>query len=668
MATVDKVNDNGSVYDIADSTARGAATSAETLANEAKTLATKANNKLKFNAKSEFPVEGTSSTLYIATDENKIYVWNSTNSEYDELTSSADTTEIENRLTELEDDNTDNKTRLDNLETDNINIKNDIEDIEDKIVDLKAIKSGTLPISFTAADETEIPFTIYGNNEINSKTITGVLPLTFTAKSGTAVDWVIEGNDENGTENFFGDYETFPSTHIANVNAWTSYDSSGLCQRVKCEGNTEYTLSFANTSSLFRISASSTNDVPTANNPVIVQRLVNTTNSNSETFTTPNNAKFIIVQISYYEQELLNSAMLVKGSTAPDHYIPYQQGVGERTKNLFDKSNAEMKGHFYPSSNNKIAVSNSIGSITVPCEPLKTYTIKKLQSTRFQAFTTSEYPVSNGNRSDVVADNTATSLSITSRSDDHYLTIYLWSNSTDTLTYDDIINTVVVVQDSTAPQTYIPYGYQIPLTISQQGQPDKTYDIYIGDSPLTEGETISKTSTGVDIELFEGENTVSTTLYNKPETSIITYTDYIGVGEYENGQWQIPLTLNDSDIIVPIDAPLVEGESVNGTFTSVIGDNTLDTTLSNKPNVDIGLSSRINIIENNLTTINDRLTNSEDDIATLSGYISTMSEQITTMAADIEELKSKSNPVNGYIPISVNSFMSTNTTVEEVTE
>lgn len=45
-------------------------------------------------------------------------------------------------------------------------------------------------------------------------------------------------------------------------------------------------------------------------------------------------------------------------------------------------------------------------------------------------------------------------------------------------------------------------------------------DIYIGDSPLTKGETVSKTSTGVDIELFEGENTVSTTLYNKPEMEI----------------------------------------------------------------------------------------------------------------------------------------------------
>lgn len=63
-------------------------------------------------------------------------------------------------------------------------------------------------------------------------------------------------------------------------------------------------------------------------------------------------------------------------------------------------------------------------------------------------------------------------------------------------------------------------GYYVPLTISQAGQTDKSVDIYIGDSPLTEGETVSKTSTGVDIELFEGENTVSTTLYNKPKMEI----------------------------------------------------------------------------------------------------------------------------------------------------
>lgn len=67
----------------------------------------------------------------------------------------------------------------------------------------------------------------------------------------------------------------------------------------------------------------------------------------------------------------------------------------------------------------------------------------------------------------------------------------------------------------TTPE-FIPYGYQVPITVSQTGQTYKNYVIYIGDSQLTDGETITKSSTGVDIELFEGENTVSTTLTNKP--------------------------------------------------------------------------------------------------------------------------------------------------------
>lgn len=151
MATVDKVNDNGSVYDIADSTARGAATSAETLANEAKALATTANNKLKFNAKSEFPVEGTSSTLYIATDENKIYVWDSTNSEYSELTSSTDTTEIENRLTAIEEDNVDINNKIDSNTEDIATLGGHISNMSEQITtinaDIEELKSKSNPVN-----------------------------------------------------------------------------------------------------------------------------------------------------------------------------------------------------------------------------------------------------------------------------------------------------------------------------------------------------------------------------------------------------------------------------------------------------------------------------------------------------------------------------------------
>ena len=592
MATVDKVNDNGSVYDIADSTARGAATSAETLAGEAKALATTANNKLKFNAKSEFPVEGTSSTLYIATDENKIYVWNSTNSEYDELTSSVDTTEIENRLTELEEDNVD--------------IKNDIEDIEDKIVDLKAIKSGTLPISFIADDETEIPFTIYGNNEINNTTITGTLPLTFTTyTAGAASDWEIEGNDEPGTENLFNKNAKDADNGYVN-NAYLTSDG-GMTGSATAWYISEYIP--INSMSYYTLVN------VTGNSPSLCWYDITKTyisgfkynNQSTITAQAPANAAFCRVTIKQSSGPNEDTFMLVKGSTAPDHYIPYQKGVGERTKNLWNLTIEQ--GSFDPATGSTAGGSRRVRTAESILLSANSWTVAITGADRCGVYV---YDTS-GNYIKSESEYYWQALPHTFTLSGERKVKFVFSTNDDAQITPSMISQAMLVEGSTAPDSFIPFGYEIPLTVSQTGQTDKNYDIFIGDSPLTEGETVSKQSTGVDLELFEGENTISTTLYNKPETSI-TYPDYIGVGEYNNGQWQIPLTLNDSDIIVPIDAPLVEGESVNGTFTSVIGNNTLDTTLSNKPNADIDLGSRINIIENNLTTINDRLTNTENRI------------------------------------------------------
>ena len=57
--------------------------------------------------------------------------------------------------------------------------------------------------------------------------------------------------------------------------------------------------------------------------------------------------------------------------------------------------------------------------------------------------------------------------------------------------------------------------YIIPLSVNGD-----TVNLPIGNAPLTAGQRITKTSTGVDIELIEGENTITTTLYNKPEMTI----------------------------------------------------------------------------------------------------------------------------------------------------
>lgn len=69
-------------------------------------------------------------------------------------------------------------------------------------------------------------------------------------------------------------------------------------------------------------------------------------------------------------------------------------------------------------------------------------------------------------------------------------------------------NTSMIVINQPLPSTYIPYGYQIPLTINSQ-----TYTIYL-DSPLGEGESISLAEAGIQIPTTDGENilTVDTTV------------------------------------------------------------------------------------------------------------------------------------------------------------
>lgn len=208
------------------------------------------------------------------------------------------------------------------------------------------------------------------------------------------------------------------------------------------------------------------------------------------------------------------------------------EGVGERTANMFNKNAPYTLNKYLNTSG--VEVSGSTWGISeyIPIEGDTTYTAYNLSGGGASACWYDE----NKNFIGGEAYSGATSKSFALPANAKYIRLTL------RLINPSNVDTLMLIEGTTPPVKYIPFGYQVPIAVSQTGQTDKTVDIYIGDSPLTEGETVSKQSTGVDIELFEGENTISTTLNNKPETSI-TYTDYVGVGEYVNGQWQIPLAV-----------------------------------------------------------------------------------------------------------------------------
>ena len=413
------------------------------------------------------------------------------------------------------------------------------------------------------------------------KTITGVLPLTFTSKGGNAVDWVIEGNDDNGTENLF-DAEKYVAgvrttgygiskiastaneisvTPISNYSTWytvpTRKKSDGNMPqtagtqlvKIDAEGEQAYTLNLSSNNPLTGTLTFTNENFETLNENYIVFSSAIL----PFTFTTPQGTKYIFLRFGNNNVDsdtIITNVMIVEGSTAPDHYIPYQQGVGQRTENLFDigtsasdyvgasigveideynlSMNIVASGSTWTYRNKKILTT---GEHTVSLSSDKTYPrvyIALRNQDDSGWLTDSDASISgfsynsyyHGWFKDVsrTTGNVATSVIIPSCL---YWQIGFGYNSiaANVGTIGTLSN-IMLVEGSTVPDHYIPYGYQIPLTVSQQGQPDKSYTFYIGDTPLTEGQQVSKTSTGQDIELFEGENTISTTLYNKPEMEI----------------------------------------------------------------------------------------------------------------------------------------------------
>lgn len=390
----------------------------------------------------------------------------------------------------------------------------------------------TLPMTVSAYGGNATDWEIYGNNNPVVETITGTLPLTLTtAKAGAADTWTIYGNDDNGTENILNVYATnsengyILSAFLKTDNTTSDNNSFMVSEYFPISPNTTYALSsIVNYGTSTAICFYDTNKVFISGERLYVG------GTETANVTTPINAAFYrtTVQIS---QQVSETAMIVKGSTAPDHFIPYQKGVGERTEQLF----ADTVGKQVITAAagiSFVAIINN--SMTLAAGR---YTIHYYQSTSMTSNTRNTllvYAVATGEQT---YESSATNHNLDAGwyswtfdiPNDGSYQMRIWIvNASDEV---KATNFILTKGETATPTEYIPYGYQVPLIVSQTGQTDKTYDIYIGDSPLTEGETVSKQSTGVDLELFEGENTVSTTLYNKPNTSITYNSSVLGVGE-----------------------------------------------------------------------------------------------------------------------------------------
>lgn len=163
------------------------------------------------------------------------------------------------------------------------------------------------------------------------------------------------------------------------------------------------------------------------------------------------------------------------GTPTPENPIVPSE-CGERTGNLFDKNTASTGG--YISASGITPSANGVRSVYIQVKPSTSYYISNsISISSFYAgvyYDVDKEPISNISLS-------ATSSTITTPSNAAYIRIN---------TIVTRLDNCMLTEGSTAPTSYIPYGYKLPLISGST-----PVDIYLGDDTLSTEEYVDS-STG----------------------------------------------------------------------------------------------------------------------------------------------------------------------------
>ena len=454
--------------------------------------------------------------------------------------------------------------------------------------DVKTL-TGALPLTFTTSETALRSWTIYGADIEHVETASGK-SITFYTDEDKLRDWVIYGNDENGTKNLLE--ITATSTTISGVTFTVDKTSGTITVNGTASVVTRFPVSIV-TAGDFYFSCQMPRG---SNNTYYLYVYDRTTGANVKTWdgvTTTSSiydsdsyevkivdghetSAYIRIAKGYIANNVVFKPMLRPANTTAT-FEPYQIGVGQRTKNLLeiteethtingvtftvDKQAGTVTANGTASANARFDFHTT--EMTVNATDIINGIPDGASSSTYYILAEFE---NGANAFDSTLDNTAIGDRPNFTPRVLNWRIYVISGQT--------VNNLVFKPMLRAADTdagFIPYGYEVPLTVSQTGHTDKTYGIYIGDTPLTEGETVSKSSTGVDIATAGGNNTITTSLYNHPDMSI-TYNEFTGVGILTANLFMIALKLKaggqtESAFNLLMNKPLRAGETLTSEQT-----------------------------------------------------------------------------------------------------
>lgn len=126
------------------------------------------------------------------------------------------------------------------------------------------------------------------------------------------------------------------------------------------------------------------------------------------------------------------------------------------TAQKYDKDTQPITS-LYTGTGSLIAKGTTTKSTYMPCEPNTTYTVSKMASSRFVVAETAVLPDEGVIFMNEIQNPEATSITITTTSNGHYIFIYFYTSSADVETPETIQGSIMVNEGS-SPLPYEPYG------------------------------------------------------------------------------------------------------------------------------------------------------------------------------------------------------------------
>jgi len=190
--------------------------------------------------------------------------------------------------------------------------------------------------------------------------------------------------------------------------------------------------------------------------------------TNKYTFTTGNDVYYIRFCIEI--EEIPTWCQLEYGEKT-NHYTPYGTKPLEfcninnnkdyftknSGKNLFDKDNSSQLLSVYFSDACILTTGGNVKTLYIPITGGETYTISRIAGTRFRVMETTTQPEIGTTGSNYSANDSGTSITITTTISAKYLCVFYYNESADTLTEEQIRNSIMIEKGSSV-SPYEPYG------------------------------------------------------------------------------------------------------------------------------------------------------------------------------------------------------------------